>query len=385
MSASCLKLYGFACASAIALAACGGGGYGGGGGLAGNGVAMPMGGGAPTGMSYIATNLVSDLAAGNSLYASSKTDPNLINAWGVAFNPQAFAWVANAGTSTSTLYDGSGMPQSLVVAIPPGRAGPAMPAGIVFNGHQDFMVTSGGTSGPSVFIFAGRAGTLSGWSPAADPTHAVTVFDGGGTGTVYTGLAIGSQGSSDMLYAADFHNGRVDMFDSSFAKRAAAGGFADPALPAGYAPYGIQAMSGRIYVSYARQGGSALNAVAVAGVGQGAVDVFDTSGNLLNRLISPGSALNAPWGMAMAPADFGPFSGALLVANVGDGKINAFNPTNGALMGTLSMPDGNPVAIDGLHGIAFGNGLDSQPTNTLFFAAGPGGGEHGVYGRIDNR
>jgi uncharacterized protein (TIGR03118 family) len=391
MSASCLKLYGLACASAIVLAACGGGGGGYRGGVVaptGYGVTtpmpttMPMGGGAPTGTSYVATNLVSDLATGNSLYATSKADPNLINAWGVAFNPQAFVWVANAGTSTSTLYDGNGAPQSLVVAIPPGSAGAAMPTGIVFNGHQDFMVTKAGVSGASAFIFAGRAGTLSGWSPGVDTTNAVTVFDGGGSGTLYTGLAIASQGASDMLYAADFHNGKVDVFDSSFTKRPAAG-FADQGLPAGYAPYGIQTINGRIYVSYARQDASGQN--AQGGAGQGAVDVFDTSGNLVSRLIPTGSALNAPWGMAMAPADFGPFSGALLVANVGDGKVNAFNPTNGAMMGTLSMSDGNPVAIDGLHGIAFGNGLNNQPTNTLFFAAGPGGGAHGVYGRIDNR
>ena len=386
-----MKLYGLACASAIALAACGGGGgYGGGGGGmlgaglgTGAGVGAGMGTGAPAGTSYVATNLVSDLPAMNTLYATSNADPHLVNAWGVAFNPKAFVWVADSGTSTSTLYDGSGAPQSLVVSIPPGVAGNAMPTGIVFNSHQDFMVTENGTSGASAFIFAGQAGTLSGWSPGVDQTHAVTVFDGGGTGTVYTGLALASQGGSDFLYAADFHHATVDMFDANFAKVGAASSFADPALPAGYAPYGVQAIGGQIYVSYALQDGAAT--AAVPGAGQGAVDIFDTSGKLVTRLIPPGSALNAPWGMAMAPANFGPFSNALLVANVGDGKINAFNPTTGAMMGTLSAADGNPIAIDGLHGIAFGNGLADQPTHTLFFAAGPGGGAHGVYGRIDNR
>jgi uncharacterized protein (TIGR03118 family) len=272
MSPSCLKLYGLACASAIALAACGGGHHGGGGFAGfGTGPGMGMGGGATTGTSYVPTNLVSDLPAGNALYGSSHTDPNLVNAWGVAFNPKAFVWVANAGSSTSTLYDGNGAPQSLVVAIPPGKAGAAMPTGIVFNGHQDFMVTQNGKSGASPFIFAGLAGTLSGWSPGVDLTHAVTVYDGSSTGTVYTGLAIASQGSSDFLYAADFHNAKVDIFDSSFTKLAAAGRFTDQALPAGFAPYGIQAIGGQIYVSYATQ--DAMTLTVVPGAGQGAVDV----------------------------------------------------------------------------------------------------------------
>jgi uncharacterized protein (TIGR03118 family) len=258
-----------------------------------------------------------------------------------------------------------------------------MPTGIVFNGHQDFMVTENGMSGASAFIFVGQAGTLSGWSPGVDPTHAVTVFDGSGTGSVYTGLALASQGASDFLYAADFRHATVDMFDASFTKVGVGGGFVDPALPGRYAPFGIQAINGLIYVSFAIQDAQARN--PVPGAGQGAVDVFDTTGNLLRRLIPPGSALNAPWGMAIAPSDFGPFSGTLLVANVGDGKIDAFDPATGALVGTLSSADGNPIAIDGLHGIAFGNGIDNQPANTLFFAAGPGAGTHGVYGRIDNQ
>jgi uncharacterized protein (TIGR03118 family) len=339
--------------------------------------------GTVTGMSYVATNLVSDLSAANNIYGSSSNDARLINAWGVAFNPSGFVWVANNGSSTSTLYDGNGAPQSLIVSIPPGASGNAMPTGIVFNGHQDFMVTANGMSGASAFIFAGQAGTLSGWSPGVDMTHAVTVFDGGPAGTVYTGLALASQGASDFLYAADFHHATVDMFDSNFAKANVAGSFVDQAMPAGYAPFGIQAIGGQIYVSYARQDAQGLK--PVAGAGLGAVDVFDTSGHLVTRLVAPGGALNVPWGMAMAPADFGPFSNALLVANTGDGTISAFNPTTGAFMGTLSTSAGNAVMIDGLRGIAFGNGINSQPTNTLFFAAGPSGGTHGVYGRIDNR
>jgi len=315
------------------------------------------------------------------LYANANADPKLGDAWGVAFNPHAFVWVANRATSTSTLYDGAGVPQSLVVSLPPGVAGAARPTGIVFNGHSDFMVTANGMTGASAFIFAGQGGTLSGWSPGVDQTHAVMAFDGGNAGAVYTGLALASRGASDFLYAADFRHATVDMFDANFSK--VGGGFVDQSLPDGYAPYGIQAIGDQVYVSYARQG--AQTGVAVTGAGQGAVDVFDTAGNLVKRLVTPGSALNAPWGMAMAPAAFGTVGNTLLVANVGDGRINAFDASTGALMGTLSTADGNPIAIDGLHGIAFGNGIGDQSTNTLFFAAGPGGGSHGVYGRIDIR
>lgn len=386
MKAYRLKLYGLACASALMFAACGGGGgYSGGGFVPGfsPGTGTGTGMGTVTGMSYAATNLVSDLSAAGNLYGTSSGDSRLLNAWGVAFNPTAFVWVANNGSSTSTLYDGNGVPQSLIVSIPPGASGNAMPTGIVFNGHQDFMVTANGMSGASAFIFAGQAGTVSGWSPGVDMTHAVTVFDGGPGGTIYTGLAIATQGGSDFLYAADFRHATVDMFDSNFTKANVAGNFIDSAKPAGYAPFGIQAIGGLIYVSYAVQDTQSRN--PVAGAGLGALDAFDTSGRLVTRLVAPGGALNAPWGMAMAPANFGPFSNALLVANTGDGKINAYNPTTGAFMGTLSTSGGNAIIIDGLRGIAFGNGINNQPTNTLFFAAGPSGGTHGVYGRIDNR
>jgi uncharacterized protein (TIGR03118 family) len=356
---------------ACVLVACGGGGGG----------DYNMGnsstGSTGNGMSYAATNLVSD-ASGTSF-----TDPNLVNAWGIAFNPQGFVWVADNATSTSTLYDGHGVPQSLVVSIPSGQAGSANPTGIVFNGTTDFVVSQSGVSGASAFLFVGEAGTVSGWSPNVNRTSAITMVDGAATGTVYKGAAIAAQGSASFLYAADFHNGKVDVFDSGFHKVAGAGGFTDPGLPVGYAPFGIQAIGSRIYVSFAKQDVQGHD--EVGGPGLGVVDVFDTSGNLIKQLISAGGALNAPWGLAMAPANFGPFSNALLVANFGDGKINAFDPTTGALLGTLSRADGSAIVIDGLWGIAFGNGLNDQPTNTLFFAAGPNDEAHGVYGRIDSQ
>ena len=371
----------FAGAVALALlSACGGGGgYGGGTTPA----ATPTPSVAPTTSTtatvtaYAMTNLVVDSnAAGNPVHGAF-ADANLVNAWGVAFNPAAFVWVNDAGTNKSTLYDGTGVPQSLVVSVPPGGAGAATPTGIVYNGGPAFEVTQGGARGASLFIFAGLAGTISGWSPGVNPTNAVTVVDDGASGAAYTGLALA--GSS--LYAADFRHGTVNVFDGTFARTVLAGAFVDPGLPAGYAPFGLQAIGSQVLVAYAQRDASGRG--ATAGAGLGIVDAFTTSGTFVKRLVDAGGALNAPWGMAMAPAGFGTFSGALLVANTGDGRIDAFDPATGALLGTLSAAGGAALAIDGLHGIAFGNNLNGQPATTLFFAAGPGGGAHGLYGRID--
>jgi uncharacterized protein (TIGR03118 family) len=378
------------------VASCGGGGSGmsgvggmlGGGGngsTGGNGGTGGNGSGGAVGMSvhphdsaadYTVRNLVSDTGKG-----TPNTDPNLVNGWGIAFNPQGFVWVAANGTSKATLYDGNGVPQSLVVSIPAGQAGPAQPTGIVFSGSGDFVVKQGDKSGPAAFIFAGQAGTLAAWSPGVNLTNAITVYDGAAQRKIYTGLTLAQSGGANQLYAADFRNRHIDVFNASFHLITAPGGFVDPDLPAGYAPFGIQALEGRIYVAYAQQ--SADGEDEQPGPGLGVLDVFDTSGNLIRRLVSPGGPLNAPWGMALAPGGFGKFSRALLVGNFGDGLIHAFELDSGAMRGVMSMADGNPVRIDGLWGIAFGNGLNEQPTNTLFFAAGPDDEEHGLYGRID--
>lgn len=327
------------------------------------------------GNTFTVTNLVADTAC------AANVDPNLVNGWGIAFNPQGFVWVADNETSKSTLYDGNGVPQSLVVSIPAGKAGAAMPTGIVFNGSNDFVVSQGGTSGPSRFIWAGQAGTLAAWSPTVNPTSAITVYDGAAEEKIYTGLAMAQQGSANRLYAADFHNRHVDVFDANFKLVTVPGGFVDAHLPAGYAPFGIQAIADRIYVGYAKQDVNGED--EMAGPGLGLLDVFDTAGTLVSRLVDPGGPLNAPWGIALAPAGFGPFSMALLVGNFGDGLIHAFEPHSGAMRGTLTTAGGDPIQIDGLWGIAFGNGLNDQPTDTVFFAAGPGDEQHGVYGRID--
>ena len=225
--------------SGAALMACGGGGSS-------SGSSFDIGGNAgignsATGTSYAMTSLVSDVGASGP-YSSGNTDANLVNGWGVAFNPKGFVWVADAGSSKSTLYDGHGVPQSLVVSIPPGAAGSASPTGIVFNGSSDFAVTQAGKSGASAFIFVGEGGTVAGWSPGVNMTSAVTVFDGAAAGKVYMGAALANNGSANFLYATDFHNATVDVFDGKFSRVAVAGAFADSALPAGYAPFGIQAI-----------------------------------------------------------------------------------------------------------------------------------------------
>jgi uncharacterized protein (TIGR03118 family) len=362
-----------ACLMAAALISCGGGDD------------MPMSSTPPQAStptlasSFVTRALVADSGSG-----AEHTDPKLINAWGIAFNPAGFVWVANNGSASSTLYDGNGVPQSLVVAIPPGSAGASSPTGIVFNSGATFQVTQNGVSGGSAFIFASENGTLSGWSPAVNRTNAIIAVDTGAGGAVYKGLATTTFSGASYLYAADFRNGRVDVYDSTWNRVTLPGGFNDPNLPADYAPFGIQAINGRIYVAYAQRsaGGSPGGSEENKGAGLGIVDVFDGGGTLIRRLVT-GGALNAPWGLAIAPANFGAASNMLLVANFGDGKINAYNADTGAFAGALARSGGAPIVIDGLWGIAFGPGVNSQPTNTLFYTAGPGDEAHGAYGRID--
>ncbi len=319
---------------------------------------------------YQQTNLVSDVPG-----MAAHTDPNLVNAWGIAFNPNAFAWVADNHTGVATLYDGLGNSPPLVVTIPTGS-----PTGIVFNGSPDFVVTGVAASGPGLFIFASESGAISAWAPNVDFTNAILVADNSASGAIYKGLALAANGNGHFLYATDFHNGKIDVFDKDFHLATLPGSFADPAIPPGFAPFGIQNLQGAIYVTYAKQDADKVD--DVAGKGLGFVNVFDANGHLIRRVVSRGK-LNAPWGLAIAPADFGKFSNRLLVGNFGDGIINAYDAATGAFRGQLCGPDGRRLAIDGLWGISFGNGLLDQPTNVLFFAAGPDDENHGLYGRIE--
>jgi uncharacterized protein (TIGR03118 family) len=325
---------------------------------------------------YKVQKLVSDQAG-----VAARQDPNLVNAWGIAFNPFGFVWVSNAETGKSTLYDGAGVPQSLVVTIPPAAGGTTgSPTGIVFNGANTFLVSAAANSFAR-FIFSTEDGVIAAWAPSVNPTNAILIKDNSSAGAQYKGLALSAGGNGQLLYATDFHNGKIDVWDSGFNPvTLPPGAFADPSIPAGFAPFGIQAINGNIFVTYAKQDADRHD--DVAGKGLGYLNVFDPNGKLIDRIESKGP-LNAPWGLALAPAGFGEFSSSLLVANFGDGRINAYDLVTGKHLGALKGDDGRTIEIEGLWGLAFGNGWNGQPVNTLFFTAGPDDEEHGLYGRID--
>ena len=313
---------------------------------------------------YKKRNLVSDIDG-----VARITDHNLVNPWGLSFGPATPAWVADNGTDVSTLYRGAihrsiPMIVPLVVDITGGA-----PTGTVFNPTTGFPVNGA----PARFIFDSEAGTITAWNSG---TTAQTVVPS--SGAIYKGLAIAMNGKKPLLYAADFHGAKIDVFDQGFAATTVPGGFADPNLPAGFAPFNIQEIAGRLVVAYAQQDADAED--EVAGPGLGYVDVFDTSGHLLRRLISQGE-LNAPWGLAVAPRHFGRFSGDLLVGNFGDGAIHAYNPRTGNFRGTLMNKDGNPILINGLWALRFGNGVIGTP-QTLLFTAGIADEAHGLFGEI---
>ncbi len=332
---------------------------------------------------FLETNLVSNLAG-----VAKTTDPNLVNPWGIVASATSPFWINDNGSGLSTLYTGAGVPQSLVVTIPPPGGSPAgttaAPTGIVFNStSSDFVVTSGGKSGKAAFIFATEDGTISAWSPAVNATNAILEVDKSAATppAVYKGLALGSNSTNgNLLFATNFSAGTVDVFDKNFAAvNLGAGAFTDPTLPAGFAPFGISNIGGKLYVTYAMQDADKHD--DVAGAGNGFIDVYDTSGHMLQRLVSGGN-LNSPWGLALAPSNFGSLSNDLLVGNFGDGLINAYNPTTGAFVGQVTDIRGNAVHVDGLWGLSFGNGGSAGPTNTLFFTAGVNGERDGLFGSL---
>lgn len=324
---------------------------------------------------YAVRNLVSDGSV-----PADNTDPNLIDGWGVAFNPNGVVWVNSANAGKSVLYDGNGTPQSLVVAIPAAaNGGQGIPTGIVFSSSNDFVVRKGAATGPSRFIFASLTGSISGWAPNVDLTNAIVTVDKTGEGASYTGLALAGNGTGNFIYAADVRRGRIDVFDRNFAAATLPGEFVDPYLPHGFVPFAIHNLQGNLYVSFAKA--NASGTFVQPGKGLGIVSLFDANGQFLRRVAS-GAHLNAPWGMAIAPAGFGRFSNRLLVGNFGDGSIQAFDIANGHRVGALRTPEGKRLVIPVLWGMAFGNGILNQPTDVLFFAAGPNFGTGGLYGRI---
>jgi uncharacterized protein (TIGR03118 family) len=319
---------------------------------------------------YVVHNLVSDSAA----IPADRHDPNLVNAWGITAGPTTPWWVADNGTDKSTLYFGTGVPAPLVVGVDGG------PTGTVFNSTGDFVVSANGKQGAARFLFASEDGGIRGWNPAVSPNAVVGTMT---PDAVYKGLALGSSGGSNFLYATNFHAGRIDVFDGSFGLVHTPGPFVDPQLPAGFAPFGIQNIGGTLFVTYGKQDADAHDEVDAQSLGF--VDRFATDGAFLGRVATRGQ-LDGPWGLAMAPNGFGRFSGDLLVGNFGNGRINAYEQqANGqfAHRGELRDAGHKPITIDGLWGIGFGNGSGSGPTTTLYFAAGPNDEADGLFGSIE--
>ncbi|MFL5800918.1 MAG: TIGR03118 family protein [Roseiflexaceae bacterium] len=323
-------------------------------------------------------NLVSDIP-GLALH----TDPDLVNPWGISHSNTSPFWVSDNGTGVSTLYNGAGAKVALTVTIPPPAGSApgttATPTGQVSNGTADFVVTNGTTSGSSRFIFATEDGTISGWNPAVDATHAILAVDNSGAAAIYKGLAIGANASGNFLYAANFHAGTIDVFDKNFHQVLLAGSFTDPDIHTRFAPFNIQNLGGKLYVTYAKQDADGED--DVAGPANGYVDIFDTTGNLLQRLATRGR-LNSPWGLAIAPPSFGAFAGDLLVGNFGDGRINVIDPVTGEFLDQLRDPNNRAITIDGLWGLIVGNGGNGGDPGKVYFTAGPDDETHGLFGSL---
>ena len=326
------------------------------------------------------TNLVADRSG-----AAQLIDPNLKNPWGLALGPNTPLWVADNGTSVATLYGvsrGGGSVQQvpLTVTLPPMDSSPT---GQVFNPTGNFVVTTKAGSGPALFIFSSEGGQIIAWNPKADPVmggaSTATVEYSSPVGAVYKGLALASTRFGTFLYATDFHNGRVAVFDSRFHPVRLPGSFRDRHLPRGYAPFGIRAINGLIYVTYAKQDADRHD--DVAGPGHGFIDVFTGSGFMVERLVSRGD-LNSPWGLTVAPRGFGPFGGKLLVGNFGDGRIHAYSLFSGRPAGALRGKHHQPITIDGLWALQFGTATTGG-TGTLLFSSGPNGEANGLLGALN--
>jgi uncharacterized protein (TIGR03118 family) len=326
---------------------------------------------------FTVTNLVSNVPG-----LALVTDPNVVNAWGLSASPTSPIWVSNNGTNTSTLYRGGAGGVTvvpLVVDIPGGA-----PTGTVFNSSSGgFVISDGaGNSGPAVFLFDSEDGDVTGWNPAVPPPPLSTQaqlaqhIDGAN----FKGLTMATDESGmSFLYAADFVGKKIDVWDQNWNMVNVPGAFSDPNVPASYGPFNVQALGSTIYVAYAKVG---PDGDEIAGHGLGIVDAYDLQGNLLMRVVSQRGRLDAPWGLALAPADWAAFPGALLVGNFGNGLINAYDPSTGAFLGSLRTRDHKLIKIDGLWALRFGNGTIGTP-ESLLFSAGPNDEEDGLFGVIE--
>ncbi len=322
---------------------------------------------------YQQTNLVSDVPN-----LAALTDAGLVNPWGLSRSATSPWWAADNGTGIATLYSGVGAKIPLIVTIPPaaGQSAPSTPTGTVFNGSADFQV---GPGQAARFLFATEEGTIAGWNPAANATMAITKVDKSNL-AVYKGLTLGQISGANYLYAANFHTGKVDVFDKDFNEvDLGSAAFHDSRLPHGYAPFNVQAIGSEIFVTFAKQDAEKID--EVAGPGRGFVAAFGPDGALHHRLMW-GPWFNAPWGVALAPANFGRFSSQLLVGQFGSGKIAAFDPVSGKFRGLVREAHHRSLRIDGLWALAFGNGAGAGPATTLFFNAGIDDEAHGLFGTI---
>jgi uncharacterized protein (TIGR03118 family) len=316
---------------------------------------LPLSG---TSVGFDQTNLVS-----NGIVPANVIDSDLVNPWGIAFGPSTPFWIADNLTSQATLYTGTGAKQGLIVSIPPGGSA-GRPTGVVFNSDANSFLGDH-------FLFATENGTIAGWNSG---TAAAVRVDLSASDAVFKGLAI----AGSRIYATDFRNAKVDVFDQNYAPVTGLG-FTDPNIPAGYAPFGIADIGGFLYVTFAKQ--SAGKEIDVPGAGFGFVDKFNLDGTLAERLVSHGP-LNSPWGLSLAPAGFGDVGGLLLVGNFGDGRINAFDPATGAFVTTLDRAGGNPITIDGLWALSFGNNGPGFSPDALYFTSGPSNLSGGLFGEL---
>jgi uncharacterized protein (TIGR03118 family) len=327
---------------------------------------------------YIQSNLVSDVTG-----MAAHTDPNLKNPWGFSFFPNNPFWVSDNGTGVTTLYDGTGTPQfqpnPLIVNIPgpQGSNGFVGPTGQVANGTPDFQIAP---NIPPFFIFTTLTGTISAWHPNVNQHSAIRMVDNSRFGAIYTGMALGSDEGANFLYLANFHSGKVEVYDGNYHRvYLQLHAFQDDQLPRGYAPFNIENIGGLLYVTYAKQNPD--RSFSKSGPGLGYVDVYTADGALIQRL-EHGFWLNAPWGVALAPDSFGFFGGDILVGQFGSGRIAAFDPNSGEFEGFVLDTMDNLLTIPGLWGIHFGAGGASGDPKSLYFAAGINAGRDGLFGSL---
>ena len=346
---------------------------------------------APAATNFVQTNLVADTPG-----VALISDPNLVGTWGMSASTSSPFWVSNTSNGTSTLYTTNILPTmstvtvtipAVVAHVPPAKTSTlkfGLPTGQVQNEYatsgNGFAIVAATATAAKVtpgFIFASLDGTLSGWSSATDD---IIKVDRSTTGASYTGLAIGLSSMGAVLYAANFGNGTIDVFDTNWSPVTLPGGFLDSNLPAGFWPTNIQRFGHRLYVTYGVSNGQGG---FLSGPGTGAVNAFDLDGNLIQRLVGPAAVMNVPWGLALAGPNYGIFSYALIVGNFGNGTICAFDPVSGDYLGTMQDGHGNAISIDGLWGLQFGNGGNGGEPRTLYFGAAPVGGTHGLFGALN--